>query len=149
MRIWIFAVITALFSTMTTASALPTVQFYLNTAYMCGGIGSDEAAVFRSARANYPLSLSFGQNYGNKVAFIADVQVVIRDAYDITVLNINSDGPFCLLDIDPDTYNVYATYEGQTIHQSIDVTQQGHQLSFVWPEHIAASGPSPITTSTN
>lgn len=135
MRIWLFAVITALFSTMATASALPTVEFYLNTAYMCGGIGSDQATIFRSARSSYPLSLDFGQNYGNKVAFIADVQVVIRDAYDITVLNINSDGPFCLLDIDPGTYNVYATYEGQTIHKSIDITQQGHQLSFVWPEH--------------
>lgn len=134
MRIWCSALALILLSPLVSANALPPVAFYMNTAYMCGGIGSDQADAFRSARPSYPLSLNFGQKQGNKVAFVADVQVVIRDAQDQTVLNISSEGPFCLLDIDAGHYQVFATYEGQTQHQSVEVTSQGHQLSFVWPE---------------
>ena len=116
------------------AEQLPAVQFYLNTAYMCGGIGSDQAAAFRAATASYPLSLHFGQQQNGRVAFVADVQVVIRDEYDQTVLNIESDGPFCLLDIDPGAYRVFATYEGITQEQRTEVKKQGHQLYFTWPQ---------------
>lgn len=116
------------------AQQLPAVQFYQNTAYQCGGIGSDQAAAFAAAAKQYPLSLHFGQKYGERVAFIADVQVVMRDEYDQTVLNIASDGPICLLDIDPGRYQIFATYEGNTLNQAIDVTRQGHQVRFTWPD---------------
>lgn len=137
MRIWCTAVVMVLFSPLVSANALPPVEFYMNTAYMCGGIGSDQASAFRSARPNYPLSLNFGQKQGDKVAFVADVQVVIRDTDEQTFLNINSEGPFCLLDIDPGHYQVFATYEGQTQQQSVEVTAQDHQLNFIWPEMIS------------
>lgn len=116
------------------AQQLPAVQFYLNTAYQCGGIGSDQAKAFSAVTKQYPLSLHFGQQYGSRVAFIADVQVVMRDENDQTVLNITSDGPICLLDIDPGRYQVFATYEGVTLHQHVDVTRQGHQVRFTWPD---------------
>lgn len=141
MRIWCSAVLMVLLSPLATANNLPPVAFYMNTAYMCGGFGIDQANAFRSARPNYPLSLNFGQKQGNKVAFVADVQVVIRDTEEQTVLNINSDGPFCLLDIDPGTYQVFVTYEGQTQQQSVDVSAQGHQLNFIWPEIISLQTP--------
>ncbi|WP_269902133.1 carboxypeptidase regulatory-like domain-containing protein [Paenalcaligenes faecalis] len=140
MRIWLAMICSIVCSPLLSAQSLPAVQFYMNSAYMCGGIGSDQSEAFKSARNLYPLSLNFGQKQGDRVAFVADVQVVMRDAQDQTVLNINSDGPFCLLDIDYGTYQVYVTYEGQTLHQSIHIKQQGHQLSFVWPE--AQSNPS-------
>lgn len=136
MRIWCSAVLLALLSPLATANTLPAVEFYMSTAYMCGGIGIDQADAFRSARPNYPLSLNFGQKQGDKVAFVADVQVVIRDTEEQTVVNINSDGPFCLLDIDPGVYQVFVTYEGQTQQQSVEVSAQGHQLNFIWPEII-------------
>lgn len=136
MRLWITTLLLAFGSSLAFANSLPAVQFYQATAYICGGIGSDQAALFRSARSHYPLSLGFGQKQGEKVAFIADVQVVMRNDYEQTVLNINSDGPICLLDIDPGHYQIYVTYEGQTMHQSITVKRQGHQLNFTWAESL-------------
>ena len=134
MRSWLTGICACFCVATVSAQNLPPVEFYLNTAYMCGGIGSDQAAAFKAARSHYPLSLNFGQKLGNKVAFIADIQVVIRDQYDQTVVNINSEGPFCLLDMDYGKYQVYVTYEGQTLHQTIEVKGTGHQLSFIWPE---------------
>lgn len=136
MRIWWMAIWLVLAGT-TAAQDLPPIQFYLSTAYVCGGIGSDQAAAFKSARSLYPLSLNFGQKQGDRVAFAADVQVVMRDTQDQTVLNFNSDGPYCLIDIDPGSYHVYVTYEGQTLQQAITVINQGHQLNFVWSEQPA------------
>lgn len=134
MRIFLALILVVFNHSFVAAQHLPAVQFYLNTAYLCGGVGSDESAAFKSARTLYPLSLNFGQQQGPKVAFVADVQVVIRDHQNQTILNINSDGPFCLLDIDYGDYQVYVTYEGQTLQQSIKLNKQGQQLHFTWPE---------------
>ncbi len=134
MRLWCALAIGLLGALPTHAQQLPPVHFYFDTAYMCGGIGSDEAESFRTAQANFPLTLNFGQQYGDRTAFIADIQVVMRDNQDQVVLNINSNGPYCLLDIDPGQYQVYSTYEGQTLRQDITVNQLGHRLVFVWPE---------------
>ncbi|HHU93718.1 MAG TPA: carboxypeptidase regulatory-like domain-containing protein [Alcaligenaceae bacterium] len=139
MRISLALLLSALFSPLASAQILPAVQFYQDNAYICGGIGSDESQAFRSARSQYPLSLNFGQKQGNRVAFVADVQVVMRDDSDQTVLNISSEGPICLLDVDPGNYHVYATYEGQTQQQSVRVSRQGHQLNFIWPETLPSS----------
>lgn len=136
MRLWLALAASLLCAAPLQAQHLPAVKFYLDTAYICGGIGSDEAAAFRSALKNFPLSLNFGQQLGERTAFIADIQVVMRDQQDQVVLNINSGGPYCLLDIDPGQYQVYSTYEGQTLHQNVTVTQLGHTVRFVWPEQI-------------
>lgn len=136
MRLWSILLVGLFTLAPVQAQQLPAVQFYLNTAYMCGGIGSDEASAFKQAQKNFPLALNFGQQQGERVAFVADIQVVIRDAQDQVVLNINSDGPYCLLDIDPGAYQVYSTYEGQTLEQRVNVNGLGNQLIFVWPEQI-------------
>lgn len=136
MRLWLSLAASLLCAAPLQAQQLPAVSFYLSTAYICGGIGSDEASTFRSAQKNFPLSLNFGQQLGDRTASVADIQVVMRDPQDQVVLNINSGGPYCLLDIDPGQYQVYSTYEGQTLHQSVTVNQQGHTLNFVWPEQI-------------
>lgn len=136
MRFWL-SIAVSLFSAFPALSQeLPTVNFYHSTAYICGGIGSDEARTFKAVQNNFPLTLHFAQHQGDRTAFVADVQVVIRDEQDQVVLNINSDGPFCLLDIDPGMYAVFSTYEGKTLHQKVHVQQQGHRLQFVWPEHL-------------
>lgn len=134
MRRWFSLVLGLLVLPSVQAQHLPPVQFYFNTAYMCGGIGSDQAGAFKRAQPNFPLSLNFGQKQGERVAFVADIQVVMRDAQDQVVLNINSEGPYCLLDLDPGDYQVYSTYEGQTLEQRVKVDGLGRQLVFVWPE---------------
>lgn len=134
MRLWSSLLLAVCGVLPVQAQELPAVKFYQSTAYICGGIGSDEANAFKAAQKNFPLSLHFGQQLGERTAFIADIQVVIRDEQDQAVVNINSEGPFCLLDIDPGSYQVYATYEGQTLHQPVVVQQLGHAVRFVWPE---------------
>lgn len=132
-RLVLTAVI-GVFSHSAICQELPAVQFYQNTAYQCGGIGSDQAKAFTEAAKLYPLSLHFGQQYGERVAFIADVQVVMRDEQDQTVLNITSDGPICLLDIDPGKYHIFATFEGHTLNKNIEVARLGQQVRFTWPD---------------
>ncbi|MEZ2742237.1 carboxypeptidase regulatory-like domain-containing protein [Paenalcaligenes hominis] len=134
MRLWSSLLLAVCCVLPAQAQELPAVKFYQSTAYICGGIGSDEANAFKTAQSQFPLSLHFGQQLGQRTAFIADIQVVIRDEQDQVAVNINSEGPFCLLDIDPGTYQVYATYEGQTLHQTVAVQQLGHAVRFVWPE---------------
>lgn len=136
MRIWLMAISACLASSGLMAQDLPPIQFYLSTAYVCGGIGSDQASAFKAARPLYPLSFNFGQKQGDRVASVADVQVVMRDSQDQTIININSEGPYCLLDLDPGNYQVYATYQGQTLEQTAHIVKQGHQLNFIWPEQL-------------
>ena len=137
MRFWLFVVVSLFSAFPALTQELPSVNFYHSTAYICGGIGSDEARTFKAVQNSFPLTLRFGQRQGERTASVADVQVVIRDEHDQVILNINSDGPFCLLDIDPGMYAVFSTYEGQTLHQKAHVHQLGHRLLFVWPEHLS------------
>lgn len=136
MRYWLLLLGSLWGLTGTAQAELPAVSFYLNTAYLCGGIGSDQSAAFKAARTEFPLSLLFGQQLGERTAYIADVQVVIRDEHDQTLVNINSDGPYCLFDIDPGHYTIHSTYEGHTLSHQVQVQGLGNQASFIWPETL-------------
>ena len=88
-------------ATSATAS-MPPPQYHGSLVVVTGGIGSDEVAAFRRVRANYALSLNYSvTNNGDRAAFVSDVQVVIRDSADQTLLNMTTDGPFCFIQIWP------------------------------------------------
>lgn len=120
------------------ASQLPALQYHNGIPYITGGIGSDEATVFKEQRHKFPLSLNFGQEVGDRTAYAADVQVVIRDADDQTIFNINSEGPYCLVDLEPGDYEVHVTYMGNT--ESRDFTiKQGEPvgIDIRWPSNLS------------
>lgn len=120
------------------AQQLPSLQYFQGVPYITGGIGSDEAQVFKEQRRRYPLSLNFGQQVGARTAFAADVQVVIRDEYDTTVFNINSDGPYCLIDLEPGSYVVHATYLGHTQSREFQIVSgQPVEINMVWPQDLS------------
>src|SRR5690606_15888241 len=104
------------------STPMPPPQYHGSLVVVTGGIGSDEVAAFRRVRQNYALSLNYSvtRQNDNKAAFVSDVQVVIRDQYDQTLLNITTDGPFCLVQLPAGNYTVHSTYLGQT---------QSHQVS--------------------
>ena len=108
-------------------TALPPPQYHGSIVYVTGGIGSDETAAFRRVRSKYSLSLNFSANTTDgRAAFVSDVQVVIRDQHDSnTVLNITSDGPFCLIQLPAGAYTLHSTYEGVT--QTRQVTIQDNK----------------------
>ncbi len=98
-----------------------------------GGIGSDEVAAFRRVRANYPLSLNFSvASDGGHAAFVSDVQVVIRDDNDQTLLNITSDGPYCFIQLPVGNYSVHSTYLGKTQSHDVTISENPTALDIRW-----------------
>jgi len=121
---------------------LPPAQYVNGIEYVSGGIGQEESSAFRQAKAQYPLALTFATASEGSAAspFASNVQVVIRNEQDATVLNTNSDGPYLLARLEPGSYKIFATYEGET--QSRDVSIRGNgtlDIKFTWKR--PASGP--------
>ncbi|QXX79048.1 carboxypeptidase regulatory-like domain-containing protein [Alcaligenes faecalis] len=115
------------------AQELPPSQYYGSTEYVSGGIGSDEAQLFRMVRSTFPLSVNFSAQQGERIAYISDVQLVIRNSADQTVLNSLIDGPYCLIRLGPGSYKVFATYEGQTQERQTTLVEgKPQELNFIW-----------------
>lgn len=106
-------------------AALPPTQHQGSVEYVSGGIGSDESASFKEAAGQFPLALTFASNGEGNAAYVADVQVVIRDSHDANVLNATSQGPFFLARLPAGDYKVYATYKGKTQSRSVQVHDKG------------------------
>lgn len=127
------ATLAIILSSSVQAQQLPSLQYFQGVPYIVGGIGSDEAQAFKEQRRSFPLSLNFGHQLGQRTAFAADVQVVIRDEYDGTIFNINSDGPYCLIDLEPGRYVVHATYLGQTQSREFQIVSgQPVEINMIW-----------------
>jgi hypothetical protein len=106
-------------------AALPPLQHQGSVEYVSGGIGSDESASFKEAATQFPLALTFASNVDGNAAYVAEVQVVIRDSHDASVLNAASQGPYFLVRLPAGDYKVFATYKGQTQSRSVQVHDQG------------------------
>lgn len=112
---------------------LPPTQMYGSTEYVSGGFGLEESTAFKQAMSQFPLALTFASQVDGKAAYAGDVQAVIRDENDVTVLNVTSEGPFLLARLAPGTYQVFATYEGQTQSRSVTIDASGSaRLTFQW-----------------
>jgi hypothetical protein len=84
-------------------------------------------------RNTFPLSVNFSANQGERVGYISDVQLVIRNSGDQTVLNSLIDGPYCLIRLAPGNYKVFATYQGQTQERQASIVEgQPRELNFTW-----------------
>src|SRR5512140_1634507 len=70
----------------TDMSSLPPEHVQGVVSYITGGVGEDEAAVFRHAAATYPLEMLFAQKARAKDEFLADVKVTVRDRSDHSLL---------------------------------------------------------------
>ncbi|WP_202411576.1 carboxypeptidase-like regulatory domain-containing protein [Paracandidimonas lactea] len=121
---------------------LPPTQNQNGIVYVSGGFGQDESTAFRQAKSQYALALTFATHAegSSSSPYAADVQVVIRDIQDQPVLNVTSDGPYFLARLQPGSYKVFATYEGQTQSQKVVIKASGTtDIKFTWK--LPASGP--------
>jgi len=84
--------------------------------HVCGGIGSDESTAMRLAMKSHPLSLLFARADG---AYVADVDVTIRDAKGDTALALHAAGPICLVDLPAGRYGVEARADGRTLTHEV------------------------------
>lgn len=119
---------------------LPATQIQGSTEYISGGFGLDESTALKQAMDQWPLALTFASQVDGKAAYAGEVQVVIRNASDATVLNVSSDGPYFLARLDPGSYRVFATYDNQTQSKDITIAPAGTtRVTFTW--NRPASGP--------
>ena len=95
---------------------MPDMQTQGETRFVCGGIGSDESTAMRGAMKSHPLSLLFARADG---AYVADVDVTIRDAKGDTALALRAGGPICLVDLPAGRYGVEARADGRTLTHEV------------------------------
>ena len=100
---------TALLAQAQMAAPLPPMKNQGAARYVCGGIGSDESTAMRAAMKDFPLSLLFARADG---AYLADVEVAIKDAGGATALALRANGPVCLIDLPAGKYTIEATSPG-------------------------------------
>lgn len=114
--------------------ALPPSQNQGAIAYVSGGIGEREAEAMKAEAARYPLAMTFTRHLRDHDAFLAAVPVVIRNASDVSVLDVVTEGPYLLVDLAPGRYEISATYRGQQKTERVNLAAQSHKsLSFAWP----------------
>ena len=116
------------------AVSLPAVHKSGQVEYLSGGVGQDEAKAIESASRQWPLTLEFAVKDKQKADFVADVNVMLRDAEGRTALKAVADGPFLLARVQPGHYTVDATFDGKTLHEKVLVKAgQPAKRFFEWP----------------
>jgi hypothetical protein len=79
--------------------------------YMMGGVGIGERDLMQSRAEEYNLKLSFAEKVG---VYLADVDVVVEDRSGKKIISRKTNGPWLYLQLPPGTYDVKATFEGET-----------------------------------
>jgi hypothetical protein len=110
--------------------------------YLCGGIGSSEAAQMKRDAANYNLMLTFAENTG---AYLADVDVSIADTRGNELLRTTCDAPIMLVNFPKaGSYRVRAEVDGHPVSRLVRVSSRGRHSSvaMVWPHRLLEPPPA-------
>lgn len=83
-----------------------------------GAVGIDERQEFMKTFGNYNLHLAFAEKSG---AYLADVDVTIRDAQGKVLWSGTADGPLFFARVPSGRYSVEAQFAGDTKRRSIQV----------------------------
>jgi hypothetical protein len=136
-------------------SAPPVTQLQEKTqndvAYLCGGVGQEEAAYMKQQAKGYDLMLTFATQKGS---YLADVDVSIKNAKGDSVLQAKCDAPMLLVNLPKSgTYRIRAETAGYSLNRTARVTasqnkaQRVARVSMVWPQRVADAGTSPEISS--
>lgn len=113
---------------------MPPVQHAGAVEYLSGGIGKDEATAIELVTKQWPLTLEFAVKDRKRADFAADVDVLVRDARQHTVLQTTAQGPFLLARLHPGHYTVQAKFKDKTLHKQVTVRpNQPARAVFLWP----------------
>jgi hypothetical protein len=107
--------------------------------WMCGGVGAEEAAHMKEQAKGYDLMLSFAARDG---AYLADVDVEIRNAQGESMLRTRCDAPIMLIDLPKGGhYRVHADIGGAAIDRTVRISgRQSPPVAAVvmsWPSQLA------------
>lgn len=98
--------------------------------WVTGGVGEAERLDMLALLPDYNLRiLTAAERSG---AFLANVQVVVRDAHDRVVLETVLDGPFLLARLRPGEYEVLATYRGRPHARTVTIPSTGRRELFLY-----------------
>ncbi|MBJ7312643.1 hypothetical protein ACFOLJ_21295 [Rugamonas sp. CCM 8940] len=116
--------------------AAPVARSDNGFAYVCGGVGSTEAAQMKRAAGHYNMMLTFAEAGG---AYLADVKVTIADLRGNNLLDTVCDAPIMLLNFPrAGAYRVSAEVAGQTRSRVVQVRRHGRNgaLALLWPRGV-------------
>lgn len=113
------------------AAMPPQVQSSGAVDYVSGGIGKDEADALKQQAVDFPLTLEFASSHSTTAsgdgAYVADVDVDIRDAQGRQMLSTRSEGPLLLVRLPPGNYTVVADWKGVRKQHGVDIPQGGRR----------------------
>jgi hypothetical protein len=100
--------------------------------FVCGGVGLDEQQSMKSAASQHDLMLTFAASNG---AYLADVDVEIRNSKGAVVLSAKCNGPLMLVDLPAaGTWSITARANGETRRKTLTAGSGRHaQTTFTWP----------------
>lgn len=117
------------------ADDLPAVQQQGSIEYLSGGIGLEESTAIEAESRKWPLTLLFSARRWQRSVYTSDAKVMLRDSQGKPLLQVQADGPFLLVRLQPGSYTVEATLDGKPLQQRV-VLKKGDaaRVVFVWPE---------------
>jgi len=100
--------------------------------YVCGGVGVAEQEAIKAQARSYDVMLTFAAGNG---AYLADVDVEVRDTKGHVVLSAKCEGPIMLVDLPGrGPWRVTARFNGQTRQTTV---APGRQATLIWPAGIS------------
>lgn len=111
------------------ARALDTVEVEQQNhiEFVTGGIGDREQQRTKQLGKDMSLQTIFARPDG---AYLADVDVTIKDAQGKTVLDVDSAAPLLFADLGPGRYEVIATFHGQSARREVTVPASGQEVEY-------------------
>jgi hypothetical protein len=94
--------------------------------YLCSGVSENERA--EAETFDYSLKLVYAQPSGH---FLADVQTRITDQSGAVLVDVTCGGPWLLASLPSGTYDVQATFQGQTKSTTVSVGDGGGQEQLI------------------
>lgn len=95
--------------------------------YVCGGIAADEQQQLAAQQKNFNMGVLFIQ--GERGEFLSDVAVkMTREGHEVA--SFTASGPKCLIKAPQGSYNIEATYKGQT--KSVNVSTGTYNAQLRW-----------------
>lgn len=91
--------------------------------YVSGGVGADQREDMAAVRQLYNLHLTFARPKSG--AYLAGVNVVIRNSKKETLLEEVADGPMLFARLPAGTYQVMAAFEGKQQTKAVSVGARG------------------------
>jgi len=112
---------------------IPETQHSNGVAYISGGVGEDEALAMVVESKQWPLMLELSQLENGRGVWIFGAQIKITNDQKKVIFDAISEGPYILINLEPGTYSIEATYQGVVQKQSVAAkVGQNQKLSIFW-----------------